>query len=289
MLTLKAEKELLPNRKMDNGYWLTTTNQINLYYRHSDYLNINTGAVVGIGVQTMDGYFNFDPAKLVGVFDYEDLAYYTEFALYAFVSLDYLNSLLMTKEPLVGEIFVRLHQNRNLNSLISDIKNRFGKIYRFILPQDSSNLVSGIYKLTYFTIYFIAFLLLLMVYLCSSFLVNLSIETRRQEIGIYMALGVKKWRIGLLFGGEFLLVMIFFGLLGTLLGLYVMQGISTNGIEATIIPLHLIFGRSILYIQNYPQTFIIITFILLIAFIGNTLYAIQKMSKLDPVEVMRDL
>ncbi len=67
-----SEKDLLPKRKMDNGNWLSTTNEINLYYRHSDYLNVNTGATLGVGVQTIDGYFNFDLAKLVGVFDYED-------------------------------------------------------------------------------------------------------------------------------------------------------------------------------------------------------------------------
>jgi ABC-type lipoprotein release transport system permease subunit len=284
-----SEGELLPNRTLETGRWVETSNEIAMYYRHSDLLSTTNGATLGILVQTVDGYQNFDTAKLVGIFDYKDLSFYTEFSFYAFVSLDYLNSLLLTKEKTAGEIFVALKGTKYVNTLKNDISKKFGNLYRFILPQDSSNLVNGIYLLTQFSVYFVAILLILMVYLCSSFLVNISIETRRQEIGIYQALGVKKWRIGLLFGGEFLIVLLAFGIIGIGLGWMMVDNIAVTGIEATIIPLQLIFGRAILYIKTYPMAFLIICGVLLLAFIGSVVNAIIKLAQLDPVEVMREL
>jgi len=283
-----SEPELLPGRKLEVGRWIKATNEIMMYYRHADYLSITNNAELGITVQTVDGYINYDVVKLVGIIDYKELSCYTEFALYGFVSIDYLNMLLMEKEKTVGEILVRLKDENSLKKLEEAIEKQFPGRCRFILPENSANLVNGIYNLTFFMVFFVALLLMIMVYLCSSFLVNLSIETRRQEIGIYQALGVKKWRIGMLFGGEFLLTMIVAGLIGTSLGLYVMKGISSNGIEATIIPLRLVFGRSRLFIQNDPRTFIIIIVVLILAFLGSTLNAILKLTKFAPVEIMRE-
>jgi ABC-type antimicrobial peptide transport system permease subunit len=205
------------------------------------------------------------------------------------VTLDYLNSLLMTKQKTAGEIFVALKDIKNLEEMQRDIALEFGKSYRYILPQDSSNIVRGIYLLTQFSVWFVAILLIVMVYLCSSFLVNISIETRRQEIGIYQALGVKKWRIGLLFGGEFLFVLSVFGVIGITLGWIAVGSLSVNGIEASIIPLQLIFGRSELFVQSYPAAFMILCGILFITFLGSVLNAVIKLARLDPVEVMREL
>ncbi len=285
----ESEGNLLPNRVLLSGRWVRTSNEIAMYYRHSEFLSTSNNEVLGIAVMTVDGYQNFDTNRLVGIFDYKDLAFYTEFAFYGLVTLDSLNSLMMTKSKTASEIFVRLKGNKYLDVMKRDIAANFGNNYRLILPQDSSNIVNGIYLLTQFSVWFVAVLLILMVYLCSSFLVNISIETRRQEIGIYQALGVKKWRIGLLFGGEFLFVLILFGIIGIVLGWMAVENIATNGIEATIIPLQLIFGRSVLYIQSYPGTLLVLCLILFITLIGSVLNAIVKLARLDPVEVMREL
>lgn len=285
----QSEEGLLPNRTLESGRWVRSSNEIAMYYRHSDYLSTTNGAVLSIAVMTVDGYENFDTNRLVGIFDYKDLSFYTEFSFYGLVSLDYLNSLLMTHEKTAGEIFVRLTDGMALDRMKNDIRREFGDNYRFILPQDSSNLVNGIYLLTQFSVWFVAILLILMVYLCSSFLVNISIETRRQEIGIYQALGVKKLRIGLLFGGEFLCVLLLFAIIGISLGAIVVAGMQSDGIEATIIPLQLIFGRQVLYVRSYPVTILILCGILFLTFLGSVLTAVIKLSKLDPVEVMREL
>ncbi|MGA2140984.1 MAG: FtsX-like permease family protein [Brevinematales bacterium] len=284
-----SEEGLLPNRTLESGRWVKTSNEIAMYYRHSDYLSTTNGAVLSIAVMTVDGYENFDTNRLVGIFDYKDLSFYTEFSFYGLVSLDYLNSLLMTHEKTASEIFVSLKNAGDLGRMKRDVLNQFGNNYRFILPQDSSNLVNGIYLLTQFSVWFVALLLILMVYLCSSFLVNISIETRRQEIGIYQALGVKKWRIALLFGGEFLCVLVLFAIIGISLGAMVVAGMQSDGIEATIIPLQLIFGRQVLYVRSYPGTVLVLCGILFLTFLGSVLTAVIKLSKLDPVEVMREL
>lgn len=285
----KSEKYLLPNRLLISGRWLTNDNEIMMYYRHSDLLSISKGAVVGIGVLTVDGYQNFDTNTLVGVVDYTDLSYYSEFAYFGFVSISYLNKLLMTSKPEVSEIFISLNNPRDKRLMYKDIQSKFGDKYKYILPQESSNLVNGIYTLSQFVVWFVALLLIILIYLCSSFLVNISIETRRQEIGIYQALGVQKWRIGYLFAGEFLFVMVLFSIVGSIIGLTTLSFLAKKGIEATIIPLQLIFGRSVLNIKIYPITIGILLLVLFISFLGSVLSAIKKLSKLDPVEIMREL
>lgn len=284
-----SEKDLLPRRKLDDGVWIDGPNQINLYYRHADHLSASVGDTLGITLTTKSGYSRFDTAVLAGNFDYSDIDYYSEFAYYGFVTLDYLNSLLGTDRMTVSEIYVRLDHKKDVAALSKELYNRFGINYKMVLPQDSSKLVRGIYQLTHFIIYFVMVILLIMVFLCSSFIVNLSIETRRQEIGVYQAIGVYKWKIGLLFSGEFLIVMLFFGLLGALIALFVMQGVSVNGIKATIIPLHLVFGRSVLFIKNNLETYMITFLVLFLSFVGNVVNAVIQLGKLDPIEVMRDL
>jgi cell division protein FtsX len=149
--------------------------------------------------------------------------------------------------------------------------------------------VQGIYRLTRFIAFSVMVLLFAMVYLCSSFIINLAIESRSREIGIYQAMGIKRWKIGLLFSGEFLVVMAAFALVGSALAAWVMRGLSTQGITASIIPLHLVFGRSVLYIRDSPRTYLLTFLIILLAFAGNAATALFRMGKLQVAEIGREL
>jgi ABC-type lipoprotein release transport system permease subunit len=283
------EGELLPRRKMDEGEWISGGGQINLYYRHADYLSASVGDTLGVTVTTKTGYARFDTLRLVGNLDYADIDYYSEFAYHGFVTLDYLNGLLMNESPLVSEIHVRLGPGGSPARLERDMRRAFGTNFRFILPRDSSRLVRGIYRLTRFIIFFVMAILFAMAYLCSSFIVNLSVESRSREIGIYQAMGVRPWKIGLLFSGEFLVVMAAFAFVGGALAALVMRGLSAQGITATIVPLHLVFGRSILYIRDGLRTYLLTFLVLLLAFAGNAATALFRMARLRPAEIGREL
>ena len=106
------ERGLLPRRKLDEGDWVSGPGQINLYYRHADLLSASVGDVLGVTVTTRTGYARFETLRLVGNLDYSDVDYYSEFAYGGFVTLDYLNGLLMSEAPLVSEIHVRLGPGR---------------------------------------------------------------------------------------------------------------------------------------------------------------------------------
>jgi ABC-type lipoprotein release transport system permease subunit len=284
-----SERELLPRRKLDEGEWIGGGGQINLYYRHADTLSALVGDTLGVTVTTAAGYGRFDTLLLAGNIDYSDIDYYSEFAYHGFVSLDWLNGMLMTESPVVSEIHVRMGSGGGAARLEKEIRREFGAGFRFVLPRDSSKLVRGIYKLTRFIIFFVMAILFAMVYLCSSFIVNLSIESRSREIGIYQAIGVRRWTIGLLFSGEFLVVMATFALAGSLVAALVMGKLSAEGIAATIVPLHLVFGRSVLYLQDSLRTYVLAFLVLLLAFAGNAATAVLRMGKLKPAEIGREL
>jgi ABC-type lipoprotein release transport system permease subunit len=283
------ELGLLPRRKLDEGDWISGPGQMNLYYRHADYLSAKVGDTLGLTVTTRTGYDRFETVRLVGNLDYSDIDYYGEFAYHGFVTLDYLNWLLMNGTPLVSEIHVRMGPGGSPARLEKDLRKALGSGFSFILPRDSSRLVQGIYRLTRFIAFSVMVLLFAMVYLCSSFIINLAIESRSREIGIYQAMGIKRWKIGLLFSGEFLVVMAAFALVGSALAAWVMRGLSTQGITASIIPLHLVFGRSVLYIRDSPRTYLLTFLIILLAFAGNAATALFRMGKLQVAEIGREL
>ena len=97
---LLPEKKLLPGRTIDSGRWLAEDNEINIYYRHSDVLSIEDGEQTGITVNTINGYINFDTAKLTGRFDYKGLDYYNEYAVNGFVTLEFLNKMILSENIL---------------------------------------------------------------------------------------------------------------------------------------------------------------------------------------------
>lgn len=285
----RAEPGLLPGRKLDEGDWVSGPGQVNLYYRHADYLSAAVGDRLGVTVTTRTGYSRFDTAVLTGNLDYADIDYYSEFAYYGFVDLGALNSLLMNEKPLATEILVRFGPGGSPARLERELAAAFGDSLAYVLPRDSSTLVRGIYQLTRFIIFFVMAILFAMVYLCSSFIINLSIESRSREIGIYQAMGVRRWKIGLLFSGEFLVVMLLFALAGSGLAAWVMRGLSSQGITASIIPLHLVFGRSVLYIKDALRTYALTFLILFLAFAGNAGTALFRMGRLEMAEIGRDL
>lgn len=283
------DPDLLPRRTLDEGDWVSGPAQINLYYRHADLLSARVGDTLGIKVTTRTGYGRFATLKLVGNTDYADIDYYGEYAYHGFVSLDYLNQLLMNDTSLVSEIHVRMGAGGSPERLEKDMVRALGANFRFILPRDSSRLVQGIYRLTRFIAFFVMAILFAMVYLCCSFIINLAIDSRSREIGIYQAMGIRSWKIGLLFSGEFLVVMAVFALAGSAAAAWVMRGLSTQGITASIIPLHLVFGRPVLFIKDRIAAYALTFLAILLAFAGNAAMALFRMGRLKIAEIGREL
>lgn len=285
-----SDPALLPARKMKWGKWETSSNQICMYYRHSDMMSMTTNNILDFTIALENGTTSSDHAVVTGVFDYKDMEIYTTLAMYGIVDLHYLNTLLLnTNSDIATELFVRMKDTSKISKLKKEIKSTFGNKYRFIQPQNSANLIKGIFTLTHFIIYAVAVILLLLVYLCSSFLINMVLESRRKEIGIYMAMGVRKWDIGKLFSGEFVVTAFVFGSIGIFLGSLVMNYLTSTGIEASIIPLLLVFGRKVLFIHYDWISILVVIVLLAITIISNTLSTVHKLNKIDPVDVMKDL
>lgn len=283
------EQKLLPGRLIDEGDWLNDGDQINLYYRHSDYLSALLGDPIGVMTSTESGYSNLEVAQLSGILDYQDLQAYTDYALLAFVSQEFLHKLRQDDPNLVGEIAVRLQEGESVARFQERLEQAFPGRYRVVLPQDSAALIHGITTLTDFCVFAVAAVLLLMVVLCGGFLVNISIENRRHEIGIYQAIGVRNLRIGLQLGQELAVVVLWAGGLGILCGKLFLAQAFADGIEATITPLKLIFGRESIHLPNSWSVDLAVMALVLLTFLGNLTYSIRRLERLQPVEVLREV
>ncbi len=284
----RREERLLPGRHVDEGAWLSGPGETCLYFRHSDYLSAGVGDSLGVSVQTLAGYDHFDRVSLTGTLDYDALEYYAEFAPFAFVDLGYLNGLLQTRESIVGEVFVALREGEGRASLETAIRAKFGDAYSFVPPGLSSKLVAAVSRLTLFCLLFVAAVLLVMVFASSVFLVAATIESRRQEIGVYQAMGITDARIGLLFAGELMLVISIAAAIGAASGLWFLANPLKEGIRATILPLHLIFGRDLLLIQADWKSAFQVLAVLALVFAGNALLVVRSLGRMDAVDLLRD-
>lgn len=292
-IDFEKEKELLPGRFIMEGNWINGLNDIMMYYRHSDRLNIDIhrekDRLVGLKLHTIENYERYETVNLTGTLDYRGLEYYTEFSLFCFLPLTTLNNFIRTPKFTVEDIFVRLKSKHFLPILRKQLKERWNDQFKIILPQNSAPLINGVYTIARFATFAIGFLLFLMVFFCSSFLIHINIDTRRKEIGIYRSIGVKKSRLGIMYCGEILFVTLFFGLMGIIMGNFVINSLANKGIDATIVPLNLIFGQSVLFIKHYIYSYIAVGGFLLISVIGNTLNAIIRLGNYNPVEILREL
>lgn len=283
------EKMLLPGRTMDEGDWLTGGPQVCLFYRHSDYLSASLGEQIAVNAVTEAGYQNMDVAELKGILTYNELDYYTDYALFGFIPLDFLHQLRQSSESFAGEIVVRLSESGKFKDVSEALESTFPGKYNFIPPHESSSLVFGVSTLSKFGILLVASVLVLMVLLCSGFLISISIESRRMEIGIYQAIGIRNSTIGLLMGGELLFVIFLFGFLGIFAGNLFIGESMKDGIQATIIPLNLILGRKLTpVVTSFSANLWVITLLVLV-FCGNLLYSIRKLGQLNPIDVLREV
>jgi len=284
----RREEGLLAGRHLDEGAWLRGPGETCLYFRHSDYLSAEVGDSLGVTVRTIDGYDHFDSVRLTGTLDYDALDYYAEFAPFAFVDLGFLNGLLQTRENTVGEVLVGLREGGGGASLEAAIRAKFGDAYAFVQPGQSSKLVAAVSRLTLFCLLFVAAVLLAMVFASSAFLVAATIESRRQEIGVYQAIGIADARIGLLFAGELLVVISIAAAIGAAAGLWLLANPLREGIRATILPLHLIFGRDLLLIRADWRSAFPVLAVLVFVFAGNALFAVRSLGRMQTVDLLRD-
>jgi len=290
VIGVSSEENLasLPGRFLREGQWLSEENQSLLYYRHADELNVKTGEYLGIRIPTLDGYTASVPTVLTGQLGFKELGFYLDYCNHVFVPVESLSQWIGSPDVLTSEILIMLKSGVSLNTLRKALEDKYPGRYSLWKPQDVSSLFSGIYLLVFFSIFLVAGLMLFFVFLTSSFLVSVTIETRRKEIGIYQAMGVSLYRISLLIGGEVASAALLFGVGGTLISLLLMKSLSYQGIHALIIPLKMIFGRPVLFISNYGMTFLLLFLFLFVGVLLAMFNGLLKLSKLDPIDVLRE-
>ena len=120
---------------------------------------------------------------------------------------------------------------------------------------------------------------------------TMSILERKKELGILMAVGMKKWNIRLMIVFESLVYGIVGGPIGILLGYLTMQYFGNKGFDLSG------FGEGLesfgydpmVYFEIAPQYYIIYTlYILFATFIGG-FYPSRIATKLNPIEAIRSI
>jgi len=143
---------LLPHRHLTSGQAPHSEDDIALYYRHADMLSANLSETLNATIKTSDGSERDAPLRLTGLYDYEDLAFYTEFVFAGFMDIDQLRRLQGLAPDATSELHLRLKPGRGLGPLQRDLHTRFSDGYKLVEPQDASALVQGIHALTFVTV-----------------------------------------------------------------------------------------------------------------------------------------
>ncbi|NPV38218.1 MAG: ABC transporter permease [Brevinematales bacterium] len=285
----QREKAFFPERRLQRGVWWGSSQDLLLYYRHADFLAMEEKEEAGVGIMNTNGYIVYDTVRLAGLLDYGTMDVYAEFALYGFLPIETMRRLLGVDPEAMEEIWVRLHQPEKWKVLSQMIQKEFGSGYRIIPLKQASSLLSGVFQLIRVMMGSVMLVLLVLVYVCSSFLVRVFVNHRLKEVAIYHAMGIPQWRVVLLFGWEFLTVILFWGGIGYWSGYQVMKRLFSTPIEASLLPLQFLAGRNVLRFDFFPLSGWM-AFFLFVCVIVSHLWLIGRfLHQLDPLDLLREV
>lgn len=172
-----------------------------------------------------------------------------------------------------------IRSSADLDELQSDMEYYFSKKSEYadnLYIQNISSYMDGVSQIAVYVTYILAFVASISMIVAGIGVLNVMLSStieRKKEIGIYMALGATNTQIGKIFLMESIMICLFSGILGAIIGLIVVFLIANFiGLE---------------FVINYRYILIVEIISFICGVLAGIIPAI-KASKLNPIDVLRE-
>ena len=203
--------------------------EVVLFQELLGYLDIDVGDEIIIYANTIDGYQNYDLARVVGVLYFKDTQYFdaTQYEL-AYAPLEFVRELIYAEEDQISEAGFRANnwlERYSLNKCLPDSL----KLTSF---WESTDMLYNIYFSYSFFRWLIFVIILVVVFISVYHNINLVVSERFREIGVYITFGARKsWILGNWIC-ELTIYLLYCSLWGGLLAFLLLYFINSMGIYA---------------------------------------------------------
>lgn len=250
----------------------------------ADNLDVKLKSKIVLSFQDFDGNIVYAAFRVGGIFR-------TESSLYdqsvVFVKQSDLTSLLGNKE-LSHEIAIRLNSFKQVDSVYSKLSKAFPtlsvKDWKLLAPE-----LKVYYEILDIQLYFFMGIILFALLFGITNTMLMSVIERIREIGILIALGMKRSKIFSMIILETIALSLVGGFAGLIIGVIIVQMVNTTGINLSLFAEGLSqFGISTILYPVLPLSFYpIITLMIIVSAVIAAIYPAMKAIKLKPATAIR--
>lgn len=293
----EREPYVLDGLSLEWGRWPSGPGEIVVFQSVYDLLAGGKGLWEGAGTEetaqpldlvlytsTLDGYFNYDLVRVVGVVIPHDLQFFYGDRGVGFVERSYAASLIGAQEGYVSEVVTgRLSwwQRLKLSALLPSEYERVGFWKMEEIPYT--------FRWFYRFLSVLLFLLILgVVFATVSHNIRLLVASRMKEIGVYLSMGASPvWVVGL-FVCELVFYVAYCTLVGGVLNAGLLMLLNRAGIYAINAPMELFLGTGTFFFRisfgKYVLSFVILLGVVLIATLRPLIGALRR---IDVISLFR--
>lgn len=272
-----------------NGSWFSSgkQNSVVIGKKLAEKLKIKLKSKIILSFQSGDGSIAAGAFRVEGIYKTSN-GMLDEF--HVFVHRSELNKLLGFKAENIHEIALLLKDPTQLeqikNTLVTRFPNTKTETWKEISPE-----VAMLTQYTAQTLYIVIVILLLA--LCFGIIntMMMAVMERTREIGVLMAVGMKKWKIFWMITLESILLSLTGGFLGTLLGALSILITSNTGIDLGSAGGGMEdFGfGAMVYPSLGLEFYIILTILVVLTGLAASILPARRALKLNPVEAIRKI
>ncbi len=250
----------------------------------ADKLGLKLRSKIVLSFQSIDTTLTYAAFRIVGIYKTESSPFDES---HLFVRKSDLYST-MNSQPVVNELAIRLHSSENLDSTVTILKNNYSSLFveswKDLAPELDMTYEFLIIEMQIFLGIILAALLF---GITNTML--MSVLDRVREFGVLLAVGMKRIRVFLLIMIETIILSLFGGVIGMLLGTFTIWYFSDKGIDLSLFSEGLAaYGMPTILYPIIPLYFYaVLTVMIIITGVLAAVYPSIKTIKLKPASAIR--
>ena len=273
-------KQLVGGNYFDND----KKNQIVISQKLADKLGIKLKSKMVLSFQALDGNLIYAAFRVTGIFKTESSIFD---AVNVFVKQNDLFKVMGSK-PIIHEITIRTESIQTLNGVLNNLKKKFSNLdvqsWETLAPELSLSFKSIELELNIF----LGIILFALLFGITNTML-MSVMDRVRELGVLMAVGMKRIRLFILIIIETILLSITGGIAGIIFGTLTIIYFSSKGINLSLFAQGLSsYGIGSMLYPSLPfSTYPTLTLMIIFTAIFSAVYPAIKAIRLNPSEAIR--